>query len=199
MYIGSKNKEIFLTFDEGYENGYTGKILDTLKANQVAAAFFVTEPYIQSNPDLVKRMLAEGHIVANHSHSHPSMPTLCADPEKFNAELTTTAQAYKEITGQDMPHFFRPPRGEYSEKSLQMTAALGYKTIFWSFAYEDWLVDKQPAADTAYEKIMKNTHNGEIMLLHAVSSTNASILDRVLKDIKKEGYHFLPLTALSPQ
>ncbi len=195
-YIGSQDQVIFLTFDEGYENGYTAEILDTLKANQVPAAFFVTGPYVTGNPELIKRMVAEGHIVGNHSKTHPSMPSKTSDPSQFNLEINAVAKAFQDLIGKDMPLFFRPPRGEYSEKSLQMTKALGYKTIFWSFAYQDWLVDQQPNPDEAYQRIMQGTHNGQIMLLHAVSSTNTQILDQVIKDIKKEGYRFAPLTEL---
>jgi len=195
-YVGSNKKVIFLTFDEGYENGYTNEILDILKLNQVSAAFFVTEPYITSNPGLVKRMIAEGHIVGNHSKTHPSMPSLTENPDKFNQEITDTANTFKEITGKEMPKFIRPPRGEYSEKSLYMTTKLGYKTIFWSFAYQDWLTDQQPEPEASFNKIIEGTHNGAIILLHAVSSTNTQILDRVIKDIRKEGYRFAPLTEL---
>jgi len=156
----------------------------------------VTEPYITSNPGLVKRMIAEGHIVGNHSKTHPSMPSLTENPDKFNREITDTANTFKEITGKEMPKFIRPPRGEYSEKSLYMTTKLGYKTIFWSFAYQDWLTDQQPEPEASFNKIIEGTHNGAIILLHAVSSTNTQILDRVIKDIRKEGYRFAPLTEL---
>lgn len=195
-YLGSKDKLVFLTFDEGYENGYTAQILDTLKQNHVPAAFFVTEPYITANPELVCRMVAEGHIVGSHSKSHPSMPSLTGNPDAFRHEFTATADAFKAATGKNMPLFFRPPRGEFSEKSLAMTSELNYKTVFWSFAYEDWLTEKQPPPETAQQKILQNTHNGEIMLLHAVSETNTRILDQVIQEIIKQGYQFAPLTEL---
>lgn len=195
-YLGKNEKVIYLTFDEGYENGYTSVILDTLKKQQIPAAFFVTKPYIDGNPELIKRMVAEGHIVANHSKTHPSMPAKTNDPTAFRTEIEETAKAFSTLTGQEMPLYFRPPRGEFSEKSLSMTLELGYRTIFWSFAYEDWLTDKQPAPDSALRKILDNTHNGEIMLLHAVSSTNAAILDQAIDEIKKQGYTFAPLTSL---
>ncbi|NLO21734.1 MAG: delta-lactam-biosynthetic de-N-acetylase [Syntrophomonadaceae bacterium] len=195
-YIGSKDPVIFLTFDEGYENGYTAEILDTLKSSQVPAAFFVTGPYISSNPELVQRMVEEGHIVGNHSQTHPSMPSKANDLEAFKREITDVENSFQEITGTQMAKFFRPPRGEYSEKSLSLTKEMGYKTIFWSFAYQDWLVDQQPDPEEAYRRIMQGTHNGQIMLLHAVSSTNTQILDRIIKDIKNEGYRFAPLTEL---
>ncbi len=195
-YVGSQKPVIFLTFDEGYENGFTAEILDILKDNQVPAAFFVTGPYISSNPNLVKRMVDEGHIVGNHSQTHPSMPAKANDPEAFKREITEVENSFQELIGTSMPKFFRPPRGEYSEKSLALTKELGYQTIFWSFAYQDWLVDQQPDPEQAYERIIEGTHNGEIMLLHAVSSTNTQILDRIINDIKIEGYRFAPLSDL---
>jgi peptidoglycan-N-acetylmuramic acid deacetylase len=198
FYVGdTSQKVIYLTFDEGYENGYTSRILDILKDNQVPAAFFVTEPYIKTNPELIKRMLAEGHLVGNHSKTHPSMPSKTGNLNEFNKEIIDVAAAYKELTGHDMPLFFRPPRGEFSQESLRMTKELGYTTIFWSFAYQDWLTDNQPDPQKAYENIMQGIHNGEIMLLHAVSSTNTEILDKVIKDIKSEGYRFAPLSEIN--
>lgn len=195
-YIGSREKTIFLTFDEGYEKGYTASILDTLKNHQVPAAFFVTEPYIKSNPLLITRMVDEGHMVVNHSKTHPSMPTLTGNQDKFSREFTDTAQTFKQLTGQDMAMYFRPPKGEYNETSLKMTAALGYKTVFWSFAYEDWLVDKQPDPSKSLKLILDNTHPGEIMLLHAVSKTNTDILGQVIDGAQAQGYRFAPLSEL---
>lgn len=195
-YVGSTDKVVFLTFDEGYENGGTSQILDALKQNQIPAAFFVTRSYILSNPELVVRMASEGHMVCNHSDTHPSMPSLTEDPEKFNREITDTADSFRELTGLEMPHFFRPPQGEYSEKSLQMTAELGYKTIFWSFAYKDWVTDAQPDPNEAYQRIIGGTHNGEIILLHAVSATNVQILDQTIKDIQSQGYRFASLSEI---
>lgn len=196
-YVGdTSSKVIYLTFDEGYENGYTGKILDILKANSVPAAFFVTRPYITKNPDLIKRMVEEGHIVGNHTSNHPSMPDKTGDPEAFKKEFTVVEDLYKELTGKDMPKFFRPPMGEYSEKSLAMTQQLGYKSIFWSFAHRDWLVDDQPDVNTTYTRVMNGVHNGEIMLLHAVSKSNTEALDSILKDLKAQGYRFASLEEL---
>lgn len=193
-YVGSRGKTIFLTFDEGYEKGYTASILDTLKSHQIPAAFFVTEPYINSNPVLIRRMVDEGHMVLNHSKTHPSMPTLTGNQDKFSRELGDTAQTFKELTGQDMPLYFRPPKGEYNQASLKMSADLGYKTIFWSFAYEDWLVDKQPDPIKSLNLILANTHPGEIMLLHAVSKTNTDILGQVISGAQAQGYQFAPLS-----
>lgn len=196
-YIGpDDDRTIFLTFDEGYENNYTAQILDTLKTHNVPAAFFVTKPYITSNPELIKRMVNEGHIVGNHSKNHPSMPSVTSDAAVFKNELEATAQAFYDVTSQKMPQYFRPPKGEFSEKSLYMTQQLNHKTIFWSFAYEDWLTDKQPDHDSSLKRILDNTHNGEIMLLHAVSSTNAAIMGQVITEIKQQGYTFKSLDKL---
>lgn len=195
-YLGdTSSKVLYLTFDEGYENGHTEKILDILKENQVPAAFFVVKPYITQQPELIKRMVTEGHIVGNHSVHHPSMAQI-HDKEKFAAELKGVEDAYREITGQDMPKFFRPPMGKYSKDSLKMTKELGYKTIFWSFAYKDWLVNSQPSESYAIQKMNKGTHPGSIMLLHAVSETNAKVLDEVIKTLKNDGYEFKSLNDL---
>lgn len=195
-YIGdTNNKYIYLTFDEGYENGYTAKILDILKANNVKAAFFVTVPYIKSNKELVKRMADEGNLVCNHSNTHPSMAAV-TNEEKFKWELTSTEEAYKEATGYDMSKFFRPPMGRYSELSLNYTNKLGYKTIFWSLAYKDWLKDNQPNPEQAKKLILKRTHPGGIYLLHAVSKTNTDILDSLIKEWKGRGYEFKTLNDL---
>lgn len=195
-YLGDTNeKVVYLTFDEGYENGNTGKILDILKELNVPAAFFVVKPYIDKEPDLVKRMVDEGHVVGNHSVHHPSMAQI-HDSEKFKAELTGVEDAYKELTGQDMPKFFRPPMGKYSKESLEMTKNLGYKTIFWSFAYKDWLVNDQPTEAKGIEKITNGCHPGCIMLLHAVSDTNTKILKQVIENLQNSGYEFKSLNDL---
>ncbi len=195
-YLGKTNeKVIYLTFDEGYENGNTNKILDILKETKVPAAFFVTKPYITSQPDLIKRMADEGHIVGNHTVHHPSMASI-TDISSFQNEFTGVEEAYKNITGTDMPKFFRPPMGKYSELSLEMTNKLGYKTIFWSFAYKDWLTDAQPSQSYAIDKIINGAHPGCIMLLHAVSDTNTSILKTVIEKLKADGYTFKSLNEL---
>lgn len=197
-YLGDTNRKvIYLTFDEGYENGYSAKILDTLKANNVKAAFFVTSDYIKRNKDLIKRMEAEGHLVCNHSNTHPSMAqSALKGQEKFNEEFTITEKAYEEVTGKKMPKFFRPPMGKYSELSLKYTQDLGYKTIFWSFAYKDWLPEQQPSHEEAKQKIMERTHNGGIFLLHAVSKTNTEIMDSIIKEWKSKGFEFKTLSEL---
>lgn len=195
-YLGDTSKKVlYLTFDEGYENGNTGKILDILKECQVPAAFFVVKPYVDTQPELVKRMVDEGHVVGNHTVHHPSIAQI-RDKEKFEAEFTGVENAFKELTGQDMPKFFRPPMGKYSKKSLGMTKDLGYKTIFWSFAYKDWLVNNQPSESYAVEKIRKGAHPGSIMLLHAVSNTNTKVLSSVIKTLQQEGYEFKSLNDL---
>ncbi|WP_459480494.1 delta-lactam-biosynthetic de-N-acetylase [Clostridium saccharoperbutylacetonicum] len=195
-YLGDTSKKVlYLTFDEGYENGNTGKILDILKEYKVPAAFFVVKPYIDTQPELVKRMVTEGHIVGNHTVHHPSIAQI-HDKEKFNGEFTGVENAFKELTGQDIPKFFRPPMGKYSKKSLEMTKDLGYKTIFWSFAYKDWLVHNQPSDSYAIEKIRKGCHPGSIMLLHAVSDTNTRVLPTILKTLQEDGYEFKSLAEL---
>lgn len=196
-YLGdTTKKEIYLTFDEGYENGYTSKILDVLKEKNVKAAFFVTRPYINQNKELINRMVDEGHIVANHSSTHPSMPQKAVDFEKFKKEFEDTESAFKEVTGQDMPKFFRPPMGKYSEKSLYYTQKLGYKTIFWSFAHKDWIVDDQPPVETTIQKVLDRSHNGEIMLLHAVSRSNTEALGAIIDKLREQGYQFKSLPEL---
>lgn len=191
----TSSKVLYLTFDEGYERGNTSAILDTLKELKVPAAFFVVKPFIESEPELVNRMVKEGHLVCNHSSHHPSMASI-TDVSEFNREFTEVEDAFKKLTGKTMPKFFRPPMGKYSKNSLALTKDLGYKTIFWSFAYKDWLVDDQPEESYAIEKIKSNMHPGAIILLHAVSDTNTNILKTVITDLQKEGYEFKSLNEL---
>lgn len=194
-YLGdTSQKVIYLTFDEGYENGFTPMILDVLKANDVKAAFFVTKAYIDSEPELIKRMVAEGHIVGNHSVTHPNMPE--KTDEEIAQELQGCAEAFKNLTGQDMPMYFRPPAGVYSVRSLEKTFEQGYKSIFWSFAYKDWDTKNQPTTQEAYDMVMNNYHNGSIMLLHAVSEANTNALDSIIKSLKERGYTFVSLDEL---
>lgn len=197
----TSQKVIYLTFDEGYENGYTESILNTLKANDVQAAFFVTRPYVTGSyngvPDseLLKRMSNEGHIIANHSVNHKSMPKF-TDENAFNAELTGVEEALNNIPGCRMSKYFRPPEGTFSELSLYYTQKLGYKSVFFSLAYQDYNVDDQPDPEEAKAKLLKNTRNGMICLLHAVSKTNADILDSLIKEWKSQGYEFKTLDNL---
>ncbi|MBX4261912.1 delta-lactam-biosynthetic de-N-acetylase [Clostridium estertheticum] len=188
FHLGDTSKKVlYLTFDEGYEAGYTAPILDVLKKHNVKAAFFVVKPYITSSPDIIKRMVTEGHLVCNHSNHHLSMASI-KDEEKFDKELSDVEDAFESITHKKMSKYFRPPMGKYSELSLLYTKNYGYKTIFWSFAYMDWLAGKQPSHEDAKKRIMQRTHNGGIMLLHAVSKTNAEILDDVITEWEKQGY-----------
>ena len=189
-YLGNTgDKVLYLTFDAGYENGSTAKILDTLKAHQVPAAFFLVGNYIEKNADLVRRMAQEGHIVANHTMHHPDMSKL-SDKAAFSKELTDLETLYKETTGQEMPKYYRPPQGLYSEENLKMAKELGYKTVFWSLAYVDWNNDAQPTAEEAFRKLLPRTHNGAVVLLHSTSKTNAEILDELLTKWKDMGYRF---------
>lgn len=195
-YVGDPNeKVIYLTFDSGYENGYTDTLLDVLKKHNAKAHFFVVETYIKANPDIIKRMEKEGHLVCNHSKSHPSMASI-HDFEKFKSEITSVEEAYKEVTNKEMPKYFRPPMGKFSEESLKYTKDLGYSSIFWSFAYVDWYNDKQPTHEFAKNKIYSRTHPGAIVLLHSNSKTNSEILDDVLTHWEEEGYRLETLDYL---
>ncbi|NDL68064.1 delta-lactam-biosynthetic de-N-acetylase [Clostridiales bacterium F-3ap] len=190
----TKEKVVYLTFDEGYEYGYTPKILDVLKDKGVKAAFFVTKPYIKANPDLVERMSKEGHVVGNHSATHPSFPGLTDG--QLRKELEDTEAAFADVTGQRMDPFFRPPMGEYSQRVLELVRQEGYKTIFWSMAYKDWDVNSQPGAEVAYRHVMDNHHAGAIILLHAVSSSNTEALGEMIDGLRREGYRFKSLQEL---
>lgn len=192
---GTDQKRIYLTFDAGYENGYTAAILDTLKQQGVPAAFFVVGHYLESAPDLVQRMVAEGHTVANHTYSHPDMSAI-AGKDAFAHELNRVEEKYKEITGQAMPKYYRPPQGKYSEQNLQMACEAGYHTFFWSLAYVDWYVDKQPTREQALEKLIGRIHPGAVVLLHSTSATNAAVLAEVITKWKEMGYTFGTLAEL---
>lgn len=190
-FIGENQKNVYLTFDEGYENGYTAKILDVLKEKKCPAVFFVTMPYVKENPELINRMIDEGHIVGNHTVNHPSMPSV---------SITKATQEIAELHDYVITHFdykmtlFRPPRGEWSERTLALTQQLGYSSVFWSFAYQDWITDRQPDQSTALQKTVAAAHNGAIYLLHAVSSTNASILGNFIDGVREQGYVFSALS-----
>lgn len=189
IYIGDTSKKVvYLTFDEGYENGYTPKILDTLKVNNVKAAFFITMPYLKKEFKLVDRMVKEGHTVGNHTVHHPSMPDV-VDDEKLENEMLDLDRNFYEVTGKSMK-YLRPPMGEYSERTLKISKDLGYRNVFWSFAYADWNVNSQKGTQYAYKMIMDNVHNGAVLLLHAVSRDNAEVLGSVIKDLKSQGYTF---------
>lgn len=183
----TSKKEIYLTFDEGYENGYTPKILDVLKNNNVKAVFFITGPYLKEHQELVRRMVEEGHVVGNHTIHHPSLPGL--GEKELEEEVLGLDRAFNEKFGKSMK-FLRPPKGEYSERTLMITQKLGYRNMFWSFAYDDWYRDKTRGEEFAYNIVMKNLHNGAILLLHAVSKDNAAALDRIIKGAVEKGYSF---------
>ena len=185
----TKEKVLYLTFDAGYENGYTAKILDVLKKHQVPAAFFLVGNYIESSPQLVKRLVKEGHVVGNHTYTHPDMSAI-STKENFSNELCKLEDAYEKVTGKKMKKFYRPPQGKYSEENLKMAQQLGYKTIFWSLAYVDWYEDDQPTKEEAFDKLLPRIHPGAIVLLHSTSRTNAEILDELLTKWKDMGYSF---------
>lgn len=189
--LGNKEKKnIYLTFDEGYEAGYTPQLLSTLKKNQVKATFFITAHFVNTQPDLVQQMIDEGHIIGNHTVNHKSMPELTE--EKIKTEVMDLHQVINEKFNYEMK-YIRPPKGEFSENTLQVTNRLGYTTVMWSFAYEDWNEDKQPDETSSKKKVLDNLHNGEIMLLHGNSKTNTNILDSIIKEAKNMGYEFKSL------
>lgn len=185
-----EKKNIYLTFDEGYEAGYTPKILEVLKNNDVKAAFFITAHFANTESELVKQMIDEGHIVGNHTVNHKSMPTL--SEEEIKREVMDLHVSIYQKFGYDMK-YLRPPKGEFSEKSIIATNNLGYKTVMWSFAYEDWNEKNQPNEENAKKKILNNLHNGEIMLLHGNSKTNTNILGSIIQEAKNAGYEFKSL------
>lgn len=195
-YIGAADKKvIYLTFDAGFENGYTSTILDTLKKHNVKAAFFVVGNYLKTSPDLVKRMVNEGHIVGNHTFNHPDMSKI-SNMESFQKEMVAVEDMFFEITGTKLPKFYRPPQGKYSVTNLKQANELGYKTIFWSLAYVDWYQDKQPTKEEAFEKLIPRIHPGAVVLLHSTSKTNAEILDELLTKWEAAGYQFGTLNDL---
>ena len=195
-YLGNtEEKVIYLTFDAGYENGATEKILDALKKHNAPASFFLVGNYLEKNPDLVRRMVKEGHIVANHTMHHYDMSKL-SDKAAFSKELTDLENLYREITGGEMPKYYRPPQGIYSQENLEMAKDLGYKTVFWSLAYVDWNNDKQPTSNYAFSKLLPRTHNGAVVLLHSTSATNAQIMDELLTKWEEMGYRFASIEEL---
>ena len=189
-YLGdTQDKVIYLTFDAGYENGCTAQILDVLKDHNVPAAFFLVGNYMERNADLVRRMVEEGHIVGNHTMHHRDMSQL-AEKNAFAAELTELETLFTQITGQELPKYYRPPQGTYSQDNLVMARDMGYRTVFWSLAYVDWNNDKQPTPEEAFSKLLPRIHNGAVVLLHSTSRTNAQIMDELLTKWKDMGYTF---------
>ncbi len=189
-YLGdTSQKKLYLTFDAGYENGNTEPILDALKKHNVKATFFVVGHYLETAPELIKRMVKEGHTVGNHTYHHYDMSKI-SDQGSFEKEIKSVEQKYKEITGLEMVKYYRPPQGKYSLENLTMAKELGYHTFFWSLAYVDWNQDAQPTHKEAFEKLMERVHPGAVVLLHNTSSTNAEILDELLSKWTAEGYVF---------
>lgn len=194
-YIGdTSKKEIYLTFDNGYENGYTEKVLDVLKKKKVKATFFVTGHYLKDQPELVKRMVAEGHIVGNHSWYHPDL-TKVSD-ERLKKELNSVQDETERLTGQKKVPYLRPPRGIFSERTLALSEQLGYQNVFWSLAFVDWHVNNQRGWKYAYDNIMRQIHPGAILLLHTVSKDNAEALEKAIDDLHERGYTFHSLDHL---
>ena len=194
-YIGPDEKRVYLTFDAGYENGNVARIVETLDRHGAKGTFFVLENFIKRNTDLLMRMAENGHTIANHSMRHKNMTAM--SKEECEAELCGLESLYKELTGKTMSKFFRPPEGKCSASLLDNVSELGYKTVFWSFAYADWDNNRQPTRDYAIKLILDNTHNGEIILLHPTSKTNADIMDTLLCEWEARGYRFGTLDELS--
>lgn len=196
VYLGQQSeKTIYLTFDAGYENGCTEAILDALAKHNAPAAFFVVGNYLEQNPELVLRMVQEGHIVGNHTYHHYDMSKI-SDEAAFTQELTSVEELYTQITGEAMKKYYRPPQGVYSEKNLEQAQKLGYRTVFWSLAYVDWYQDDQPTREQAFDKLLPRIHPGAIVLLHATSQTNAEIMDELLSKWEQMGYSFASLDTL---
>lgn len=187
-YIGKDEKVVYLTFDAGYENGNVGRILDVLKEKEVRGAFFVLENLIKRDTALVQRMADEGHLVCNHTCSHKNMTKL--GKAEFEAELNKLEQIAREEAGIEVAKFYRPPEGRFNRENLEWAQQLGYKTVFWSFAYADWDNNKQPDPAKAEKLILDNVHNGAVLLLHPTSETNAKILSHIIDELKSQGYRF---------
>lgn len=183
--LSNSKKQVILTFDQGYENGYTAKILDTLKEKGVHAIFFLTGDYAKKETALVNRMIDEGHTLGNHGMTHAQFPKLSDD--ELKEEIMSLHDFVKETYGYEM-QYLRPPCGEFSERSLETTQSLGYKTIMWSFAYVDWNTDDQPPENKALDKMLCSAHDGAVYLLHSVSETNANVLGKMIDGLREKGY-----------
>lgn len=192
----TEEKVIYLTFDAGYENGNIALILDALKKHNAVGTFFVVGNFLETSPDLAKRMVEEGHIVGNHTYHHPDMSKISTQ-EAFQKELNDVETLFKQITGAEMARYYRPPQGKYSIANLEMAKAMGYKTFFWSLAYVDWIENEQPTKEEAFSKLLKRIHPGAVVLLHSTSATNAAIMDELLTKWEEMGYHFAPLSDLA--
>ena len=191
----TSEKKLYLTFDVGYENGNTEKILSVLQKHKIPAAFFVVGTYLDSNPEIVRKMAEQGYIVGNHTHHHKNMSEI-STLESFKPELDHVEQKYRDITGKPLDKFYRPPQGIYNSDNLKMAESLGYKTVFWSLAYVDWKQDDQPSKEEAFRTLLPRTHPGAVILLHSTSSTNSEILEELILEWKKEGYSFHSLYEL---
>ena len=195
-YLGNpQEKVLYLTFDAGYENGNTEKILDALKSHNAKGAFFLVGNFARDNGDLVRRMAEEGHIVGNHTMHHPNMSKI-SNLEAFRKELQGVEELYEQATGKPLDKYYRPPQGVFSEENLKMAKQLGYKTVFWSLAYVDWNQDSQPTREQALQKLIPRTHNGAVVLLHQTSDTNGKIMDELLTKWEEMGYRFGTLDEL---
>ncbi len=195
VFLGdTTKKELYLTFDNGYENGFTPKILDTLLAKKVPAIFFVTGHFVKEQPELLKRMAKEGHLIGNHSWSHPDMTTV--PNQKIKDELTKVSDAVQQVIGQANMRYLRPPRGIFSDRTLAVTKDLGYTNVFWSVAYRDWDTKVQRGAKYAYDNVMAQLHPGAVILLHSVSKDNAEALGTIIDEARKQGYEFKSLDQL---
>ncbi|MDR0269121.1 delta-lactam-biosynthetic de-N-acetylase [Paenibacillus sp.] len=196
IFLGDKSrKELYLTFDNGYENGFTPKILDVLKEKKVPAIFFLTGHFVKDKPELVTRMLVEGHLIGNHSWSHPDM-TQVSD-QRLKEELEKVKTAASDTTRQQVTmNFLRPPRGIFNDRTLALSRAEGYTSVFWSIAYKDWDVNDQKGADYAYRKVISQLHPGAVILLHSISRDNAEALGRIIDGARQQGYEFKSLDAL---
>ncbi len=196
-YIDStEEKVLYLTFDAGYENGNTPQILSALKKHSAPATFFVVGNFLETSPELAKQILAEGHTVGNHTYHHPDMSQI-SSMEAFRKELEDNDALFRQITGQPLNRYYRPPQGKYSVSNLKMAQELGYTTFFWSLAYVDWIQDDQPTKEEAFSKLLTRVHPGAVVLLHSTSSTNAQILDELLTKWEEMGYRFAPLEELA--
>ena len=192
----TEEKVLYLTFDAGYENGNTEPILDVLKKHNAPATFFVVGTYIESEPELILRMVEDGHTVGNHTWHHPDMSQI-SDMDSFKKEITAVEDAFLDVTGQEMTKYYRPPQGKYNETNLRMAKDLGYKTFFWSLAYVDWYEDNQPTKEEAFDKLLGRIHPGAVVLLHSTSATNAQMLDELLTKWEDMGYQVCPLSELA--
>ncbi|MFS1511189.1 delta-lactam-biosynthetic de-N-acetylase [Chengkuizengella sp. SCS-71B] len=196
IFLGdTSQKVLYLTFDNGYENGHTIKILDVLNEKRVPAVFFVTGQYVKEQPDLLKRMVNEGHLIGNHSWGHPDMSTI--SDTRIEEELDKVQEAVAEVTGQWQMEYMRPPRGIFNDRVLEISSKLGYTNVFWSLAYKDWDTKAQKGWKYAYDSVMRQLHPGAVILLHSVSKDNAEALDNIIDDARKQGYSFKRIDELS--